>query len=431
MTQPNGIRLTNLPGIALGDVPSAETEPVNPLHGEAADAGGGPLLTVDAEFIEAGQRFDGQETELLIQPSAAIAAAAEYPIFRAPYPCQILDVAITNYAATLAADDTNYWVLGLKRRYAKGNPVTGFGLTYQERVLRDAPIRYWPLQETAGVTADEVTGNGADGTYTGGVTLAQPGPAGLDAELAASFDGVDDYVAIPSETWALGQTPGMEAWVNLAKLANAGGGNRQMLIGSNNAAGVPQLEMGGLLQSAYSNGPAVFATGIANFLQAAGDWINNKWALDVWHYVAWWVDATGSHLFMNGIELPFYATATPGWTLTNTATVHALGRRAAGSEHLQGRLAHCAVYAGNFSLATAQAHWDHHTMFGQRTTRDTNGGPLTQYVPASFGAYPWRTSHYQLDRGDVLALDLRPAGAPPALAGPGGPLLVSVRHAKI
>src|SRR6185369_12380878 len=57
---------------------------------------------------------------------------------------------------------------------------------YAAAVLADAPRAYWRLGETAGTIALDAAG--ADpGTYTGGVTLRQPGALPADVDTAAAF----------------------------------------------------------------------------------------------------------------------------------------------------------------------------------------------------------------------------------------------------
>lgn len=66
--------------------------------------------------------------------------------------------------------------------------------TYIDKVLSYSPILYYPMNETAGLTADNLgsLGAAADGTYTG-VTLADAlGPDGVNG--APFFDGANDYL---------------------------------------------------------------------------------------------------------------------------------------------------------------------------------------------------------------------------------------------
>jgi hypothetical protein len=71
-----------------------------------------------------------------------------------------------------------------------------------KRLFNTSIVAYWPLSETTGVTALDLSGNGLNGTYRNtagtlnGVTLAQPGaePGGK----AAYFDGTNGYCNIYS-----------------------------------------------------------------------------------------------------------------------------------------------------------------------------------------------------------------------------------------
>jgi hypothetical protein len=78
-------------------------------------------------------------------------------------------------------------------------------MTYQSEVLADSPIRYWPLDDASGSTADDATNN-ADGTYSGTPTLGVAGPiAGATAVsfLAASSQQVLCPFTGLSTAWSL------------------------------------------------------------------------------------------------------------------------------------------------------------------------------------------------------------------------------------
>ena len=62
-------------------------------------------------------------------------------------------------------------------------------------VRRANLIAYWPLGETSGSIAADLSGNEQHGTYTG-VTLAQPGIG--DGRSAPFFDGANDFVNVLS-----------------------------------------------------------------------------------------------------------------------------------------------------------------------------------------------------------------------------------------
>jgi len=97
------------------------------------------------------------------------------------------------------------------------------GTPYSNAVAGDGPAGYWRLDETSGVTAADLTGNGP-GTYRNGAVV---GGAGLLAaepiRKAVSLDGVNDFVAIASSSnLSPTQKVTVESWVKPNKLPAAG-----------------------------------------------------------------------------------------------------------------------------------------------------------------------------------------------------------------
>ena len=88
---------------------------------------------------------------------------------------------------------------------------------YQTALLQYQPMAYWPLDETTGTVAYDLAG-GHDGTYNGGYSLGQTGPAntffGTDS-LGATFDGSSAYVDVPEGPFNLTNALTVVAWVNL------------------------------------------------------------------------------------------------------------------------------------------------------------------------------------------------------------------------
>ena len=68
--------------------------------------------------------------------------------------------------------------------------------TYLSTVLADQPIAYWRLGEASGTTAADASGHNISGTYSGGVTLGQPGALSSDPNTAALFNGSTGVVNI-------------------------------------------------------------------------------------------------------------------------------------------------------------------------------------------------------------------------------------------
>lgn len=97
-------------------------------------------------------------------------------------------------------------------------------------------VAYWRLGEPSGTTAADSFGSNT-GTHFGGVT---PGAAGLltnDADLAASFDGTNDYVNVPDSA-ALSPTTAIsvEAWIKPNALDNRRIASKDFILRINPAA---------------------------------------------------------------------------------------------------------------------------------------------------------------------------------------------------
>jgi acid phosphatase type 7 len=92
--------------------------------------------------------------------------------------------------------------------------------SYAASVKADAPLAYWRLDEAAGTTAADASGNGNPGIYAAGVQLGAAG-ALADGNAAAGFDGVDDRVSIPDKAaLRLNGSFTIEFWAKLRAPAN-------------------------------------------------------------------------------------------------------------------------------------------------------------------------------------------------------------------
>lgn len=85
--------------------------------------------------------------------------------------------------------------------------------TYASVVLADAPVAYWQLEETTSSQgAHDSSGQGHDGVFEGGVTLAQPGI--VSGGNSARFDGTSARVRVGDVLPFSGLAPfSLEAWV--------------------------------------------------------------------------------------------------------------------------------------------------------------------------------------------------------------------------
>jgi len=87
---------------------------------------------------------------------------------------------------------------------------------YANAVLANNPIAYWRLGETTGSVATDLSPNGLNGTYTGGVLLNQPGAISSDTDRSVSLDGTTGFVSVASDP-RLNQLTNnftIEAWIH-------------------------------------------------------------------------------------------------------------------------------------------------------------------------------------------------------------------------
>ena len=90
---------------------------------------------------------------------------------------------------------------------------------YNASILGLNPLNYWRLGESAGVTAIDQGSGGNNATYTNGVTLGAAGSLAGDADTAADFDGVNQYVDAGNINVA-GTGITLAAWINIDDFDN-------------------------------------------------------------------------------------------------------------------------------------------------------------------------------------------------------------------
>jgi hypothetical protein len=84
---------------------------------------------------------------------------------------------------------------------------------YRDALHADAPIGYWRLDETDGLTAQDWEQSNV-GTYINGPTLGHVGALAGDPGFAVSFNGVNQYLNIPFTAALNPTTFSVEAWAN-------------------------------------------------------------------------------------------------------------------------------------------------------------------------------------------------------------------------
>jgi predicted alpha-1,2-mannosidase len=160
---------------------------------------------------------------------AASANATSYAVARSTRSgaeTTIASLATTNYTdAGLANGTTYYYVVSagnLLGQSANSSEVTAtpaapLPRSYQAALVANNALAYWPLTETIGAIAFDPVG-GHNGTYVGGVTLAQPGVPLLgfgSPSYSALFDGTSGCVDVPGGPFNITNAITAMAWVNV------------------------------------------------------------------------------------------------------------------------------------------------------------------------------------------------------------------------
>jgi hypothetical protein len=208
---------------------------------------------------------------------------------------------------------------------------------YYTAVIADSPLGYWRLNETSGTVAVDSSGNGRDGTYNGGVTLAAAG-ALAEGNVAAAFDGTNDYVQLPG-SW--GGLPAMtfEAWVN----TNVVTGGLQAIVSADTiAAGHFQLNGGSGFY--YSSSAGAFVTSPAEGPTGS------------WRHVVLVGESGNTRVYENGVLLGT-ADTTVFANITSSSNMR-IGSGYLGGRFFNGRIDEVAIYGTALSGQQVLDHYN-------------------------------------------------------------------------
>ena len=224
--------------------------------------------------------------------------------------------------------------------------------TYQDAVLADKPIHYYPLNDTSGTTAANLGSQPSAGTYNGGVTLGQPTgePSIRGFSTCALFDGKSGtYVDLG--TWDP-STNGFtaEAWVNLDTTAPST--TWYDVLGRVNptttGAWILDYSPGYAAQFTAWNASAAQAPAITPFPATPGQW----------HHFAGVFDPVAgiNTVFVDGVQGPVVATA--GFAgLGPGGQLDMIGASRGGTTAFPGLIAQAAVYNTALSPAQIRTHF--------------------------------------------------------------------------
>lgn len=256
------------------------------------------------------------------------------PSFYADARLDALDFLAPFEISLLYSSDARFDSASTRARYA-----------YTVEVLADSPRSYWRLGDSGSTAVDEMEQN--DGTYFGGVTLGAAGALGRDANTAAVFDGVDDWVRVAHQ---IPDDFSIEFWFKSTQ-------------GRNNAsqwyhgAGLVDAEVAGATDdfgvSLRADGCILAGTGNPDRTIVSTDAGFNDGA---WHHVVFTrTRATGAlTLYVDG-ELQ--GSTTGGTQSLTRPSFLNFGRLQTGLNYYAGALDEVAVYASALSAKRVLAHY--------------------------------------------------------------------------
>jgi RHS repeat-associated protein len=225
---------------------------------------------------------------------------------------------------------------------------------YRNAVLTDQPAAYWRLNELSGTTANNELANTSWGSYLNGPYLAVPG----SSELAARFNGVDNYVAIGNTpALSIGDTFTVEAWV---KLNGTTGFNQRILDKGTRGVALEYNGHVSLLQAGVEN----IATSTAT-LTSDG----------LFHQLVATKSGSSVHLYLDGSDVTGSVTNS---TVDGTTGDLWIGRSSqSANEYLRADVADVAYYPTVLSAARVAAH------YSAAACTNISGATNSTYQPTS------------------------------------------------
>lgn len=213
---------------------------------------------------------------------------------------------------------------------------------YSATVLSDAPLAYYRMGEASGTTLVDSSGNGRNGTWTGGPTFAQPGLLTSDPNTSVSFDNTDDRATVVSAAWMNVSAITLETLVNLTSVA------QEMLLERDD-----QASASAAFQFRVSAGKVefiVFVNGARTVLSIAS---NATLVVGTTYHLAATYEGTTLRLYVNGA---LDKSAAAAGTLNTPARDLAIGRSSTGIWPVGGRMDEVAYYGTVLSAARITAH---------------------------------------------------------------------------
>ena len=192
------------------------------------------------------------------------------------------------------------------------------------------PVAQLPFDETSGTTANDATGNGWNGTLTGGASFV----AG-NIGNAVDLDGTNGYVSLPTGVVSNASTATVSAWVNLDSVSNW---SRIFDFGSGTSTNMFLTPKNG------NNGKIRFAIKVNNSTEQR---IDGQAALPTggWHHVAVTLNGSTGTLYVDGAQVGINTAMTLKPSDLGATTQNWIGRSQYSADpYLDGRVDDFRIY---------------------------------------------------------------------------------------
>jgi hypothetical protein len=201
---------------------------------------------------------------------------------------------------------------------------------------------YWRLDENAGTTAADLSGNGNNGTYESSFTLGQPGALNGDSDTAVRFQPSTGGVDIPgSASLNYGDNVTYEVWLKLLALPPSGTTGNIMSKSSGTAA-FRVLPTGQLMLR--KSGATDIAGSTVNLS------VDNSF-----HYIVMTKNGPSVHIYVDGVDV---TGPVSNLTLTNNTADLAISHHPFGtSDALNAVVDEAAVYSHALTAGQVASHY--------------------------------------------------------------------------
>ncbi len=215
---------------------------------------------------------------------------------------------------------------------------------YSTAILAESSlINYWQLNETTGTAAADSKGSSGL-TYSGGFTLNQAGPAGVN-DVGVAFNGTTGVASRAAAPGTQSSPFSIEGWIKTATSTHLGAWFNAFNGSANNV-------------SLYANTPSLLGMSIGT----GSAWLalttmTYTYADSNWHHIVVTAEATASKIYLDGVLIlnTTYASNTPQlWT---TSVPIQIGAYVGGSQFWSGSICQVAVYNSALNLGQIRAHY--------------------------------------------------------------------------